>query len=157
MLIMEIFDIIAKISVPILTLATIFMTCYIHKLSNENAKKENYLRHIIDLYYRIEDNLRYRKGDNIDELTVLVNNTRELKVNCTLMIYYLQRYPGFYKNRTRFILLLNEIIDHPEYETNDDNLSNAFCNLCLNIKKDSKEEAIHIYINGKECGFPEKE
>lgn len=156
---MVVIDILAKISVPILTLVTALLTYYIHRLSSENAKKENYLRYITDLYYRIEDNSKHYKGDEINRLTETARNqnTRELKVNCTLMIYYLQRYPGFYGNRTMFISLLKNIIDSPEDEKNFNFLSDAFRDFCLNTKKDSKNEPDHFYINGREVGFPEKE
>ena len=135
----------------------IAMTYHVYRLSHRHALIDNYLKQIIDLYYRIEDISKQLNSE--PKLNEVVQNRcfREVRVNCSLMIYYLTRYPGFYRNRIRFEYLLNDIIARPEDESNYDSLANAFRDFCQNIRKDSKHEKYHIFINGRENGYPEKE
>lgn len=135
------------------------MTCYFHKINHELSKKERYLRYIIELYYKIMDASKLLFSEKKDVLTEVTQNIhyQEIRVNCSLMIYYLTMYPGFYGNRTRFKFLLNDIIAHPEGKHNYDLLAIALGDFCQNIRKDSKDEGMHIFINGREDGYPEKD
>jgi len=137
----------------------IIMTCYFHRINYGLSKKENYFRYIIDLYYKIEDNIRRISSDDSCKLIEIAQNSyyREIRVNCSLMLFYVNRYPGFYENRTRFEFLLNDIIAQPEDEHNYDSLAIAFSDFCQNIRKSSKGQKYHFFINGRENGYPEKD
>lgn len=134
----------------------IAMTYHVYRLSHKHTIIDNYLKQIIDLYYRIEDISKQLNNENKLPDIVQKRHFREIRVNCSLMIYYLIRYPGFYGNRIKFKYLLKDIIAHPEDESNYDLLADIFSDFSINIRKDSKGEKEHFYINGQEIGFPEK-
>jgi hypothetical protein len=154
---------VANVIIQSLSVAASFgviaMTYHVYKISYRHTQIDNYLKQIVNLYYKIEDASKQLYSNNLSRVEEKDINClfREIRVDCTLMLYYLKKYPGFYGNRTRFEVLLNEIIENPEVEIYYDYLSNAFRDFCLNKKKDSKGEPIHIYINGKEDGLPDKD
>lgn len=137
----------------------IAMTYHVYTLSHRNTQADNYLKQIIYLYYKIKETSKLLNSANLNILSEKAHDYyfNEIRVDCTLMIYYFERYPGFYGNRTKFVYLLKDIIEHPENNANYDYLSNAFSDFCQNIKKDSKGEKYHLILNGREDGYPEKD
>lgn len=139
---MELLDLLSKISMPILTLATIFLTFYIHRLSSESNKKDNYLRYITDLYYRITDDSSRLLKDvckqtKLSEMEYENDQRyrRQIAVNSTLMFYYVRRFPGYYEGRGRFEMILIGISRHPEKYELYERLSREFEDFCWGVKQ----------------------
>lgn len=159
MTMMEIIDICYKISALVLALATIVLTCFIHKLTTINNKKDSYLQYIVDLYYRIEEDSRLL-FENIaindtDDINKRKQYIRRLSVNCTLMAYYIKRFPGYYKERTRFERTLINITYEPTKEEYYNELSYQFEKFCWGIKKNKKYASRYIFSLKKE-GYPDE-
>lgn len=89
---------------------------------------------MIDLYYKIEEdyNVVYSIGPKND----LINeqSLKRIKVNSTLMLYYLQRIPVFYKKRWEFISILYDTSCNPESFDNCDKLTNKFIEFCRELQ-----------------------
>lgn len=157
--IMEFLDIIYKISAPVLALTTILLTFHIHKLSAENTKTDKFLQYIIDLYYRIEDDscllLEQCALTNTNDENILKQCVRRISVNCTLMVYYLKRFPGYYKDRDEFEQSLVQIISEPTKEDNYNNLSYQFEKFCWGVRR-NKKSANHYLLDINKKGYPDE-
>lgn len=156
---MEIIDIIYKISALVFALATIVLTFYIYKLSTINNKKDSYLQNIVDLYYRIEEDscLLFENfaSKGTDESTMCKRYSRRISVNCTLMVYYIKRYPGYYKDRGEFERLLINITEEPTNKQYYDSLSSQFEKFCWGIKRNKKYASRYIFSLKKD-GYPDE-
>lgn len=148
----EIIDIFYKI---LSLLVTIFLTCYVHRLSSENNKKDSYLQYITVLYYRIEDDSRllfdYLNSDSLDNQKIK-QHCRRISVNCTLMVYYLMRFPGYYQDRSKFERILIYISDEPTKPEYYDILSSQFEKFCWGVRK-NKKSAGRFIINPEKDGY----
>lgn len=161
---MEIIDVLSKVSMPILTAVTIVLTYYIYKLSNENNKKDNYLRYIVDLYYRIEDDstlfLDLLHASNSNQITSdeyrIKKLRRQIVTNSTLMLYYVRRFPGYYKERINFIWALIDISRYPQKAELYDNLVKEFNDFCEGIKKKKNKDGSYT-IRFDRQGYPEED
>lgn len=151
---MEIIDICYKISAPVLTLATIVLTCLIHKLTTINNKKDSYLQYIVDLYYRIEEDSHLLFEDigpnGTDDKNKRKQYIRRITVNCTLMVYYLKRFPGYYKDRTKFERILIYITYEPTKADYYDILSDQFAKFCWGIKSNKKRASRYTFSIDRE-------
>ena len=156
---MEIIDIIYKVSAPVTALVTIVLTYYISKMSLLNNKKDCYLQYIIELYYRIEDDshlLFDNYASNSKEDEIKQNQyVRRIGVNCTLMAYYLKRFPGYYKDRTKFERILIYITYEPTRAEYYDILSDQFEKFCWGIRKNKKYADRYIF-NIEKGGYPDE-
>lgn len=157
--IMEYVDIIYKISAPITAVATLLLTYYIYKLSSESNRKENYMQKMAELYYQIED-------DSSAMFDILSSNSsscevqcrqfrRRIAVSCTLMVYYLMRIPGYYKDRTQFEKLLVYITYEPTKMDYYEELSAHFEKFCWGIRK-NKKKASRYYMGLDKIGYPDE-
>lgn len=144
----DVWNCLMGISAPVSAIGMLFITHYVYKMTNKNSLKENYFRHMVELYYRIEKDskkivLSKTSASNVS-VSELDNCEKELacrriKVNCTLMIYYLLRIPGYYKGRTNFECLLIELSKNP-YETRlYVDLADFFNDFCWEFKGKKKE------------------
>lgn len=115
---------------------TLFLTYYIYRLTNKSTKKENYFTHMVELYNRIEDDLRILADvEKEDSHTFLKEQcARRIKVNSTIMIYYLQRMPGFYKGRWDFVRILNGLSNTPYDKLYHSKLSEMFVDFCWELR-----------------------
>ena len=156
---MEIIDICYKISALVLALATIVLRCVNHKITMMNNKKDNYLQYIVDLYYRIEEDSRLLFEDialnGTDDSNKRKQSIRRISVNCTLMVYYLKRFPGYYKDRTKFERILIYITYEPIREEYYDELSCQFEKFCWGIRKNKKYAGRYLFSIGKD-GYPDE-
>ena len=155
---MDCLDFIYKISAPISVMVTSLLTFYIYKLSTENSKKDSYLRFIIDLYYRIEDDSRSLFeyiSSNYAEDNKSKQYCRRISVNCTLMVYYLKRFPGYYKDRTKFERILIYITYEPTKADYYDILSEQFEKFCWGIRKNKKKASRYTFSFDKD-GYPDE-
>lgn len=161
---MEIIDFLSKVSMPILTAVTILLTYFIYKLSSENNKKDNYLRYIVDLYYRIEDDstlfLDLLHASNSNQITSdeyrIKKLRRQIVTNSTLMLYYVRRFPGYYKERHNFKLALIDITRYPQKTELYDNLAKEFNDFCEGIKKKKDKDGSYT-IRFDRQGYSEED
>lgn len=151
----NIWSIIVDASPLITAIATIVLTCYIHRLTSKSSKKENYFRHLIELYYKIEDDSTILAMNNIETDTMHNKNPerqakRRIRVNCNLMIYYLQRIPGYYKKRWEFIRVLESTSSNPDNIENYEAIADYFKNFCwiLKDKKNTRHSFSFKYDGG---------
>lgn len=162
---MECIDLIYKISVIILTLVTILLTYYIYRLTNENSKKENYLRYIAESYYRIEEDFSNMlcesspesKSKNEFKNSNCKKYRRQIIINSTLMMYYVRRFPGYYKERRNFEIILYDLTRHPEKPELYDLLLTEFTKFCCGVKKKKEKDGVYpIHLNNWEkMGYAE--
>lgn len=111
------------------------------------------------LYYQIE----YDSSALFDILTTDSASSetrfrkfrRRITVNCTLIVYYLMRIPGYYKDRTQFEKLLINITYEPQKIEYYDELSTHFKNLCWGIRKNKKKSSRYI-MNLDKTGYPDE-
>ena len=130
---------IVELSNPISALAMVFMTYYVYKLTNKSNKKESYLRYIIELYYNIEEDSKVLFLNNLNSNQYQVRQAeRRIKANCTLMIYYLLRIPGFYDGRLKFFAVLHDTSIHPNNVENYEKIADGFNKFCREIRDKSK-------------------
>ena len=95
------------VSTAISAIGMILVTYHVYSLTSESGKKENYFTHMVELYNRIEDDLSIladiEKADSHAYLKE--QSARRIKVNSTIMIYYLLRIPGIYNDRMDFCFI----------------------------------------------------
>ena len=127
----------------------VFMTYYVYKLTNKESKRDSCLRHIIELYYKIENESKQliSSEDKVDPTFSKEMNyqrgqsKRRIAINCIVMQYYLIRIPGFYKDRLLFWGLLHRISQHPDEIDNYIELSDRFQNFLVNYR----DKKFHIH------------
>lgn len=156
---MEIIDIIYKVSVPVTALVSIVLTYFIYKMSLLNNRKDCYLRYIIELYYRIEDDshllFEHYASNNEEDKIKQKQYVRRIIVNCTLMVYYLKRFPGYYKDRNKFERILIYITYEPTRAEYYDILSDQFEKFSWEIRKNKKSADRYIF-NIEKGGYPDE-
>lgn len=124
------------ISTSISAVVMIFITIYLHKLTSRNNKKEKYFTHMVELYNRIEDDLRILTDVEKDTSHTFQHqqSVRRIKVNCTIMIYYLLRIPGIYEGRMEFMGILYSLSSKPYNELYYSKLSEKFVEFCWELR-----------------------
>lgn len=135
------------------TLCTILMTYYIFRLTSRNGRKENYLKRILELYYRIEEDYSQISANRHELINVRLY--RQIAVNCTMMDYYVRRLPGYYRNRHRIRMLLFVISDEPEKKEYYEGLSKQIKELISGLKNNRKQSELNR-INFKRVGYEEE-
>jgi len=139
-----IWNYIVELSNPITALAMVFMSYYVYKLTNKFNKKESYLRYIIELYYCIEEDSIILVSNSTNSNQYQVRQAeRRIKANCTLMIYYLLRIPGYYDDRLHFLGVLYDTSMHPDNIDNYNRIAECFKEFCWGLR--DKKESAHIY------------
>lgn len=135
-------ELIVDMSAIMSSIATILLTFFIYRLTSRNSKKENYLRNMIDLYYKIEEDSIYLTMDNSETATLPNRNQaqRRIKVNSMLMIYYLLRIPCYYDGRWEFFRVLYNTSCHPEIVDNYDRIGDYFYKFCWELRDDKKTD-----------------
>lgn len=136
----SVWSFIIEISAPISAIGTLLMTWCLYRLNSKSDKKERYFRHMVDLYYKIEEDYSVVLNIGSNNNSTKRQSMRRIEVNSSLMIYYLLRIPGFYKKRCEFLSILCDISHHPESYDNYDKLSYEFQEFCweLQDKKNKK-------------------
>lgn len=149
-------------NIPLVSaLVTIITSLVVFRLTNRENKKENYLRHMIKSYYEIEDgrtrmielNNLAKDSQHADFNLQKETCMREIKVNSTIMRYYLDRFPGYYNNRTEFGNILIDITHHPDEAGPYAKLSEIFQDFLWSIR-DKKEKSHTYYLD--DDGYPTK-
>lgn len=129
----------AGISAFISAIGMIYITFFIYDLSNENTKKNSYMKSIAKLYYAIED--------DFNSLSSLKSNTsnynrdsyiRRIKANSILLCYYIERFPGYNECRNRLFQKGMLINCDPENEENYKEFVKEFSHFCLSVRKRKK-------------------
>lgn len=139
-----VWNFIVDFSNPISALAMVFMTYYVYKLTNKSNKKESYFRYIIESYYNIEEDSMVLVLNNRNSNQYQVRQAeRRIKANCTLMIYYLLKIPGFYDGRYKFFAVLHDTSMHPNNIDNYDKIADCFKEFCWELR--DKKEFAHVY------------
>lgn len=140
----NIWTIITAIFTAISAVGMIFITYFVYKWTSYNSKKETYFRHMVDLYYKIEkDSIIIAKYDNDKNSTIdayqFEQCIRSIAVNCCLMIYYLQRIPGYYEDRHDFFGSLYYTSRHPLDLNNYTIIAENFKHFCWEIRDKKKK------------------
>lgn len=125
----------------------IIITYSVYHLSKKDTNRDHYLRYIVDLYYRIEDDYeRLRFGcenDSDTSSSVYLQNQKQYKrrisVNCILMRDYIKRFPGYYPNRKQIMDVLYEMSTNPTQSDNYDKLAIEFKLFCLLVRKSKRD------------------
>lgn len=143
--------IIKEISVPLSAIGTLLMSWCIYRLKNKASKKELYFGHIIDLYYKLENDfdIIYKQNNSNKELNendsvIREDCLRHIEVNCTLMNYYILRIPGLYKERINFSIILRHLSHNPQDCTEYKKLSEKLKELCWELRDNNKN--VHGYF-----------
>lgn len=147
----DIWIIITAISSAISAIGMIAITYFIYKWSSTNTKKEAYFSHMVELYYKIEEDSRclalYHSDDKAThDLYQYEQSVRSISVNCTLMVYYLQRIPGYYEDRLNFFALLYNTSNHPLEFDNYKKISEMFKQFCWELR-DKKDNTYTFKLN----------
>lgn len=124
------------VSTAISAIGMILVTYHIYSLTNESGKKEHYFTHMVELYNRIEDDLRILTDEEKEDSHAFLKAqcARRIKVNSTIMIYYLQRMPVFYKGRMDFVRILNGLSNTPYDKLYHSKLSEMFVDFCWELR-----------------------
>ena len=117
----------------IASFGVIGMTYHIYRLNNRNNQIDSYLKQIISLYFRIEDDYKIvialRKEKS--EMNALSQVYRRLEINATLMNYYLRNYPEHNKNNVGHLEKILDSISHsPEILDDYNLLTDEFKKFC---------------------------
>ena len=97
-------------SAPLISaVGMIVITYYVYHLSQKDTNRDHYLRYIVDLYYRIEDDSERLRidcsKDRDTNCSVCFQHQKQYKrrisVNCILMRDYIKRFPGYYPSRKK--------------------------------------------------------
>lgn len=137
---MGIIDIFAKLADIVSAFAMLYLTYSIHKQTIENSKKDKYLRYLVDSYFRIED-----CSKELANVSNPIDNSKKdylkgkIRLDSTLMAYYIRRYPGYYRERNAFEMLLVDISRHPERKELYDELTDRFTKFCWGIEKKKRK------------------
>lgn len=129
----------AGISAFISAIGMIYITFLIYGLSNENTKKDSYMKSIAKLYYAIEDD--YKSLSSTDLNTTCVDSScyiRRIKANSILMCYYIERFPGYNEYRNRLFQKGMLINYDPKNEENYNDFVKEFSHFCLSVRKHKK-------------------
>ncbi len=102
----------AGISAFISAIGMIYITFFIYDLSNENTKKDSYMKSIAKLYYAIEDD--FNSLSILDDATSdddYQHYIRKSKVKSSLLCFYSERFPGYNEFR-RQLHHIGMLINH---------------------------------------------
>ena len=134
-------DIYNCVMATISTVGMLTMTYYVYKLTSKSDKKEHYFTHMVELYNKIEDDWytlsSLENGNNNAYNFQKKQCARRIKVNSTILIYYLLRIPGYYKGRLDFMGILYDISKNP-YDFDNSSLSEMFQEFCWELRETSK-------------------
>ena len=120
------------------------ITFYVYKHTSKSSKIESYFTHLVELYNKIEEDLQMLNDTEKDQSSTDALNiqqeqcARRIKVNSTVMIYYLLRIPGFYKGRLEFIGILDGISRNPYKFSEYSLLSERFKEFCWELRDKKK-------------------
>ena len=145
------------ISTIVSAIGMIFITYYVYKMAKVNDQKDKYLRYIYELYYQIEnDTTIISKLSSNKEAEAEEHNQsllcRHVKINSVMMLYYVNRFPGYNSARTELWKILIQLIAYPSDVELYDSFSIAFTSFCLRIKK-NKFESQCFTIDPKKDGY----
>lgn len=125
------------------------MTYHVYRLSHKHNKIDNYLKQIINLYYKIDDDGKIVKctKDKYHNQEALKQCYRRIEINATLMKYYVCEFPISYKGKDKFEQVIESISHSPEIVDDYDKLSDDYKKFCKNIaKKDGLFRLIKVKI-----------
>jgi len=129
----------------------IFITYYVYRLTNKSSRQDSYFTRMVDLYYKIEeDSLLLVDCNEMSQIHIV----KRIEVNSTIMIYYLLRIPGFYKDRLNFMAILYDIAKDPYNCNKYIELSNKFKSFCWEIRdKKKSSHSMSFDYDGKEFEY----
>lgn len=107
------------------------MTYHVYRLNNRNTQIDSYLKQIISLYFRIEDDYKIlvTLPKNNSSVNTLEQVFRRLEINATLMNYYVRNYPVQNKN-CELEKILESISHSPEIVNDYNLLTDEFKKFC---------------------------
>lgn len=144
-------DILNCIMGIISAIGLIFINYYVYRLTNKNSKQDSYFTRMVELYYKIEED-SLLLGDCKE--TSQIHIVKRIEVNSTIMIYYLLRIPGFYKDRLNFMAILYDIVKDPYNGNKYIELSNMFKIFCREIRdKKKSSHRMSFDYDGKEFEY----
>lgn len=154
----DLWNYIEGISAFVSAIGTIAITYYVYKFSKTDSQKENFFRHIIELYYEIEkdftDLTEIENASDDSRLYSIISKKeqciRRIRVNSSLMQYYVKKIPGYFDERWDFIGVLYEIYYNPCKLENHTLLSKKMDELCWGLKdKNKKKHTFSFDYDGK--------
>lgn len=117
----------------------IFITYLVYDLTNENTKKDSYMKSIAKLYYAIEDDFKSLSSTDLNTSCVDSSSyIRRIKANSILMCYYIERFPGYNEYRNRLFQKGMLINYDPKNEENYNDFVKEFSHFCLSVRKRKK-------------------
>ena len=123
----------------IASFGVIAMTYRVYQLSRKHNQIDNYLKEIVTLYYKIEEDSKIAKSlsggiKNLPGKESLSDCYVRIEINATLMRYYIRKYPGNYDGKEKFEDIVDSISHSPEELGDYDLLSDEFKKFCKNIE-----------------------
>ena len=155
----DLWNCIEGISAFVSAIGIIAITYYVYILSKKDSQKEFFFRHIVELYYEIEKDftiITEIEDNNLDssQSSCVISKKeqciRRIKVNSSLMQYYVMRIPGYFDERWDFFGTLYDIYRNPcKYECYT-NLSKKMNALCWGLKdKKTNNQTFLFDYDGK--------
>lgn len=114
----------------------IIITYLVCDLTNENTKKDSYMKSIAKLYNAIEDDFNSLSSIKSNTSNVNCNSyIRRIKANSILICYYVERFPGYNECRDKLLQKGMLINYDPQNEENYNEFAKEFSYFCLSVRK----------------------
>lgn len=115
------------------SIGVISMTYHVYISNLRHNTIDNYLKQIIILFYKIEDDYRLLKQTRSD--SSLEQCYRRLETNATLMHYYIRKFPIKYKDKRALENVIESLSHLPECDEDYNILIEKFKTFCKEIEK----------------------
>ena len=137
--------------------AMCIMTYYVYRLTNKGRRIDVYFEHIIELYYKIEEDVRilYKKENSLEESSCrssqdeVEQSLRRIKVYSTSMCYYINKIPGYADNRLKLLTVLINISREPNDLDSYEKLANELQSFCWELKENKIVQSLPFEYDGR--------
>ena len=121
----------------LLSFGVIFMTYHVYISNRTYTTVDNYLKQIINLYFKIEDDTKAVKviKNSLSKEEELGHYYRRIETNTTLLRYYIRKFPVQYSGKDHFTQLLTSIAHSPENDVDYDRIGDCFKTFCKSIEE----------------------
>lgn len=119
---------IAVIISLISTVCVISMSYHVYVTNHRHTIIDSYLKQIISLYYKIEDDGNKVKENkhNPSSENFLNQCYRDIEINACMMRFYVKKFPVQYEGKDTFIGVINSLSHSPDVLSDYDKLSDEF-------------------------------
>lgn len=144
------------------SIGMILMSYYIYRMSTLYTRKEDYLRYIVETYYCVENDSKVlvdllENEDVSKDNATIEHLCRHISVNCTVMYYYIKRFPGYNSERQNLCHILLLISLKPMSSIHlYDNLSQKLVSFCLSIQK-KRRDSVTFSIDPVKQGYAQED